>query len=101
MMQLAEPNLSLILTTLGLILDISGALILATDLLKKFKGALYEHERDWSIYGIPETVDGALPRETVEHKRFEVEVLQFRKRGLVVMIVGFVFQLAGVWIRVV
>ncbi|MBI2296061.1 MAG: hypothetical protein HYU76_08555 [Betaproteobacteria bacterium] len=99
MLTFTEPNLSAVLTTIGLALDIVGVWILATDLLKQFKGARYEHERDWSVYGIPKTVDGAPPAETTEHQQYQAELLRFRKRGLYLIIVGFAFQLAGVWIK--
>ncbi len=90
-----------LLSTLGLMLDISGAWVIALDVLRVFRGPRYEHERNSEeimVKGLPRTVDGASPEVTTEYNKWQVDLKRVRKRGLYLLTAGFTLQAIAFWL---
>ncbi len=83
-----------IINSIGLILDIVGAGLVAWE-------ALYRHEG--TKFGRPKYQDAAdnasyPPRESPTYKKLEQDKYRKMKIGLWVLLVGFVFQIASNWL---
>lgn len=90
-------------SSVGLGLDIVGAWIVGADIVRAFRGARYEHEREYSFeeiasQGIGKFIDGGYPEETQEYQVWQRTLGGIRRRGLFVLTAGFLLQLISNWI---
>lgn len=88
-----------LIVSLGLVMDVIGAWILAGDIIAEYKGSRYEHEQGSDfVNGISRAVDGAPPEETQQYKEWVITLRGFRKRGLYWLTGGFFTQLVAAWL---
>lgn len=78
------------ITTLGLIFDIIGAIFVAIEVLKKFKGQEYEDTGEQCLSGPAKKTDLFLKWEKSKYS-----IMSF---GLSLMVLGFILQIYSVWI---
>lgn len=86
-----KNNLSQVISTIGLILDIIGAFLVASEVVSQYKGhQLKPIETRCS--------QSELPEKTKEYKKWENIKNLKMKIGLALLTIGFLMQITGVWL---
>ena len=88
-------NLGRVLTSLGLVADIVGAVLVAAEVVRQFRGARYRTTA--SAMFDPEIVS-AQTSETPEYERWEAWKYRRMRWGLGFLIGGFILQITGAWL---
>jgi uncharacterized membrane protein len=78
-------------TTIGLILDIFGAFLVASEVVKQFKGNMHSAFPTIDSLGDP-------PRKSEEFILWEHIKFKRMKLGLLLLTVGFILQIVGTWL---
>jgi hypothetical protein len=78
--------------SLGLLFDIAGAWLVATEVVKQFKGKKYENDPTWDGIGRP-------PWDTDEYKKWESRKFKFMWSGLICLTVGFSLQITSNYLK--
>lgn len=92
-----EPSLiAPTITTVGLLCDIIGAVLVAIEVVKIFKGPT-----TIDIGGAGTIGGGFVPKANPEYENHEKEKHRIMKAGLVFLILGFSLQILGAWWPVV
>lgn len=82
-----------IVTTLGLVSDIVGAVLVASEVVRQY------HGRRFTAGGESDPMFGPTPvRETTEFSSWQRGTYRRMKLGLGFLLVGFVLQIAGTWL---
>lgn len=79
------------LTTIGLLFDILGAILVAYEVVRKFDGIQFVVGNTYATLADP-------PKKTKEYIRWEIMKYRFMVAGLVALLLGFVLQIAATWI---
>lgn len=88
-----EPNLiAPTITTAGLCCDILGAVLVAIEVVKVFKGPT-----TIDIGGAGPIGGGFVPKVNPEYEKHEKEKHRIMKAGLAFLIIGFSLQILGAW----
>ena len=90
-------NLQSIVNSIGLVLDIVGAIFVATEVVDQFHGNKFKATTSIEIPGMSLSIQPQ-PVETNEYKGWELKKYWRMKVGLAFLIFGFLFQLLSNWI---
>jgi hypothetical protein len=80
-----------IVNSIGLVLDIIGAWLVAIEVVKQFRGCKYSERRTWA-----QLVEGA--KESEEYENWQILNHKWMLGGLVLLTIGFLLQLASNWL---
>ncbi|MBB3189074.1 hypothetical protein [Halomonas cerina] len=81
------------LTTMGLSLDMVGAVLVASEVVKTFKGPTTIDGGDSGTLG-----GGFSPKVNPEYTKYEKRRRGFMGVGLVCLLLGFAIQIVGAWV---
>lgn len=88
-----EPVLTQkLLNSIGLFMDIVGAFLVASEVVRKFHGIKLTVGQSWDTMTDP-------PKETEEFKSWSERTFWIMKLGLFFLTVGFLLQIAANWTR--
>ena len=74
------------INSIGLLFDIAGAWLVATEVVKQFKGTKYEKDPTWDGLVKP-------PFDSAEYRKWEASKFRFMWIGLFCLTVGFSLQI--------
>lgn len=78
------------LSTIGLIIDMIGALLVAYEVVKKFDGTQFVVGTTYDTVTDP-------PKKTGEYVLWEIRKYKFMSAGLIALLFGFFLQIIAVW----
>jgi hypothetical protein len=82
-------------TTVGLLCDICGAFLVASEVVQQFRGKKLEDARALTESG--SFVFGAKGGESREYQSWEASKYRKMRWGLVFLVIGFLLQAIGAW----
>lgn len=82
---------SQLVTTIGLVFDIFGALLVAIEVVKKFDGDQFVVGQTYATMSDP-------PKKTPAFIKWELFKYRTMKLGLTLLVLGFILQIAGTWL---
>ncbi len=91
----SSGHLGQLLTSVGVIADMVGAILVSTEVVRQFRGRKYEEMQAIVL----EPLAAGEVKETPEYKRWESLKYRNMRCGLGSLIGGFLFQLVGTWVR--
>jgi hypothetical protein len=80
------------INSVGLCFDILGAWFVAIEVVKQYKGKKYKDQPTWNDIG-------AGPKESQEYEKWQMLNHKWMLRGLVMLTVGFLLQVASNWVK--
>jgi len=89
-------NLSPVLTTVGLCLDIAGAWLVAYEVVVQYRGTTHELAEPYAYGG---NLEGAEPVKTTGFLIYEAGKYSRMWIGLGLLTVGFILQIASAWVK--
>jgi len=89
-------NLAALTNSLGLVLDIVGAVLVASEVVRQYRGEKLQSRGGW--VGGAEVVDHDVS-ETAQYRDWEKTKYRNMKFGLGFLIAGFLLQLASNWLK--
>lgn len=94
-MEFFAVKCSLVLNIIGLLCDIVGAFLVASEVVIQFKGQRFGDTHGVNLGGF---VEASAPEETATYRKWEAGKYRKMKIGLSFLVVGFLLQiLANVW----
>jgi len=85
-------TISKIVNSTGLCFDIVGAWLVAIEVVKQYKGQKHKGNPTWK-----DISDG--PKETQEYEKWQLLNHKWMLRGLVLLTLGFLLQVASNWLE--
>jgi hypothetical protein len=79
------------ITTIGLLLDICGAFLVASEVVRKFDGEQFKGTPSIDELGDP-------PKKSTEFMRWELSKFNNMKIGLFLLTIGFILQGVATWL---
>lgn len=90
-------NIGRVINSAGLVLDIVGAFLVASEVVRQYRGKKYEEPQGFVIS--KPFITGLEVKETAEYAGWEVRRYRSMKCGLVCLTTGFLFQIVSTWLR--
>lgn len=87
-----------IASTVGLLFDVIGALMIAYEVFKKFDGDKFQPDAGIGLLPSGEMVSQSEVQPTPEYQKWEQRRVRMMKIGLAFLLVGFGLQIIGNWI---
>ena len=80
-----------IIISTGLIMDMVGAVFVAIEAVRKFKGTMFVLGQDWTTMSDP-------PKKTEEYRLWDQSHTRIMRVGLLLLLFGFLLQIFGNWV---